>query len=132
MWSGIRPDPASPCKLFGLAFGHYNPTQSLFLEQVVECGAGVVRVARPRTVRSRWRAGRRAVARHRYSRLEQRAVVGFVLNRNSGGDGLHTLKSRRRLEADALFTTVKIGAALGALAFEIGVGSELGRAGVAA
>ena len=123
MWSEIRVEgiacaPSAPPGV---------PTLG-FLKQGVKRRPGVVRVARRRTVGGGGWTGWRAVARHCYTRFKQHAVVGLVLDRNSCGDRLHALKSRRRFKADTLFTTVKIGTAFGTLSFEIEVRSELGRA----
>src|SRR5258708_30865991 len=94
----------------------------LFLEQVVESGAGVGGAARHRDRGWGGSVARRGgIARDSHTRLEQLALVGLVLRHDPYGDRLEALKARRRLEVRALLAAVERGVALRAVTFPVNV-----------
>jgi len=110
---------------------------SVFLfEETVEGVAGVTGITRRVLIRlgalaeARWRPGGR-VARHSHAGRKQRAVIGFVFNRNSRRNRLQTLEARGRLEVRALFAAVKLGIALGTVPAEVDAIRQRRRATVA-
>ena len=90
------------------------------LEEIVERGASVVGSSR-RLLRSGSRVvvRRGGIARHRDARLEQLALVGLILDRDSHRDRLQALEARGRLEMRALLAAMQRRAALGTLALPI-------------
>ena len=99
------------------------------LKKRVERVAGVALIPRNLAVgRGRGRRGRRSIARYCHTRLEQRALVGFVLQRNPYRNRLQALETRGGFEVGALLAAVQRSAAFRAVAGEIGAGGKLRRA----
>src|SRR5690242_9368090 len=81
------------------------------LKQGVERVAGVALIARDLAVgRGRRRRRRCSVARYGNARFEQRALVGFVLQRNPYRNRLQALETSGGLEVGALLAAVQSGA----------------------
>ena len=94
--------------------GGMPPRKALFLEKGFEGGARIV---------SALRAGR-GLAFQRYARFEEIALVPGVLFGDTRGDGLITLKTRGRVEMNALLATVQLKSAMRAPASEIHIGGQ--------
>src|SRR5204863_59928 len=105
--------PLRECLRAQFPFGACS-TRLRFLKEFVESAARVVGVAGGwgagvhRRGRGRRGLAGGAFAGHRYTRSEERAFVGFVLQRNAHRDGLETLETGGGLEVRALFAAVQI------------------------
>jgi hypothetical protein len=97
-------------------------------KQTIKRGASVAGVTRNLRggvgLDSRWRSRVRGVACDRDSRLEQSAVVGLVLHRNSYRDGLQALEPRGGFKMRALFAAMQRHSALGTISPKVDVGRQ--------
>ena len=108
-----------------------------FLEQVGEDGPRIGRVFRDlRDVGHRRTIaiaiGRRPIARYRYARIEEFALIRRIFGRDSRGDRFQTLEARRRLEMRALLAAMQSRSALRTIRPPIQIRRERGGAVITA
>ena len=132
-WRGIMEVGVEAADFF-LIFAEPIRACWLLLEQAIESGAGIARVARRGRVlhHSNRVAGRDGVARDSDHRREIFACIGLVLYRNPQRHGLVALKTRRGIKMHALFTAMQRRSAFRAVSSKVCVGCQRHRAAKAA